>query len=510
MNAGTVAVIEIGSTGIRLLVANVRPNGSYEILENAGKPSSLGRDAFTTGSVSREATHECIAVLRGFREILRTYGIEPLNARVVAMSAIRDAENRDAFVDRVAMRTGFKVLIVEDIEENHYMYLAVQHALGDDARYFARSNSIILEVGGGSTELMLLRRGKIIAAHSLRLGTVRVEEQVKAASGSGAYLMRILGDNVRTVCAGLEEDLKLASIRHFMVIGSDARFAAQIVGTEGRENYRIIPKEKFIQFVDRLHGMTVDEIVSAYRLPYGEAEAAVSGLIIASLFLERTAAEDLVVPNVSIREGIVLAIAGGKTAEIERELHAQVMASARNLGKRYHFDENHAVWVTGSALFLFDRLSSIHGLAERERLLLDVAAMLHDIGMFIRPSSHQKHSEYLVLNSEIFGLQRDELVIIANVVRFHRKTGPSASHVNYMSLSREDRLVVLKLAALLRLADALDRSHTQHFALVELEIKEDHLLLHSDCAGDLSLERLSLAEKSDIFEDVFGLKVIIL
>ncbi len=510
MNAGTVAVIEIGSTGIRLLVANVRPDGSYEILENAGKPSSLGRDAFTTGSVSREATHECIAVLRGFREILKTYGIEPLDARVVAMSAIRDAENRDAFVDRVAMRTGFKVLIVEDIEENHYMYLAVQHALGEDARYFARSNSIILEVGGGSTELMLLRRGRIVAAHSLRLGTVRVEEQVKAAAGSGAYLMRILSDNVRTVCAGLEEDMSLGSIKHFMVIGSDARFAAQNVGTDVRENYRIIPKKNFIHFVDRLHGMTVDEIVSAYRLPYGEAEAAVPGLIIASLFLERTAAEDLVVPNVSIREGILLAIAGGKTSEIERELHGQVMASARNLGKRYHFDENHAVWVASTALFMFDRLASLHGMGARERLLLDVAAMLHDIGIFIRASGHHKHSEYIVQNSEIFGLQRDELFIIANIVRYHRKAGPVAAHVNYMSLSREDRLVVLKLSGLLRLADALDRSHTQHFSLVELELKEDHLLLHSDCAGDLSLERLSLAEKSDIFDDVFGLKVIII
>jgi exopolyphosphatase/guanosine-5'-triphosphate,3'-diphosphate pyrophosphatase len=168
------------------------------------------------------------------------------------------------------------------------------------------------------------------------------------------------------------------------------------------------------------------------------------------------------------------------------------------------------VHVAEHALFMFDHLRESHGMGRRERLLLEAAAYLHDVGNFIRTSGHQKHSEYIVLNSEIFGLQRDELTIVANLVRYHRKASPSPSHSNYMSLPREDRAVVLKLSAILRVADALDRGHTQRLKLVELGIKEDHLVLQTDSQGDLSLERLSLAEKGDMFEDVFGLKVVVI
>jgi len=509
MSNKTEAVIEIGSTGIRALVANVSGDGGYEILERAGKPVALGRDVFTTGIVSRESTRECIAVLRGFRELLRAYGVEPSAARVIATSALREAENRDAFADRIAMRTGFKVDVIEAIEESHYMYLAVQRALGSDARYFARTNSIIIEVGGGSTELMLLRRGRIVAAHSLRLGTVRIDEQSRAAMGTSGYLMRYLTDNVRNACDGLEEDLALAGVRSFIVIGNDARFAAKVAGTEARTEYRIVTRTDFLSLVDRLKGLSIDGIVSEYRVPYSEAEALVPGLVILALFLERTGAEELVVPYVSLRDGLLIALSGGAGSEVEVELHKQIVASVIGLGRRYHFDEDHALHVVEHALFLFDKLKETHGMVARERLLLEAAAYLHDVGNFVRTSGHQKHSEYIVLNSEIFGLQRDMLRIVANLVRYHRKAGPSSAHANYMSLSREDRAAVLKLSAILRVADALDRGHTQRLKLVSLELKEDHLVLQTDCQGDLSLERLSLAEKGDMFEDVFGLKVVV-
>lgn len=504
------AVIEIGSTGVRALVANVTSSGSYSILERAGKPVPLGRDAFTTGLISREATGECIAVLRSFRELLRGYGVDPADARVVATSALREAENRDAFIDRVAMRTGFRVDIIEAIEESHYMFLAVQKALGDDARYLSRTNSIILEVGGGSTELMLLRRGRIVAAHSLRLGTVRIDEQSRAAMGASGYLMRYLVDNVRTACDGLEEDLPLAGVRSFIAIGNDARLAARVAATELRDEFSIIKRDAFLALVDRIKGLSLEGTVNEYRIPYAEAEALVPGLIILSLILERTAAEELIVPFASLRDGLLIAETDTSGDEFRHEMHKQVLASVTGLGKRYHFDEDHASQVAEHSLFIFDAMLEHHGMGTRERQYLEVAAYLHDIGNFIRTSGHQKHSEYIVLNSEIFGLQRDGLRIVGNLVRYHRKAGPSPSHPNYMSLPREDRAAVLKLSAILRVADALDRGHTQRLHLTNLDIKEDHLILQTDCQGDLSLERLSLAEKADMFEDVFGLKVVLL
>ncbi|HSV56549.1 MAG TPA: HD domain-containing protein [Magnetospirillaceae bacterium] len=504
------AVVEVGSTGIRLIVAAVEASGEYRVLDHAGKPVQLGRDVFVTGSVSRGSMLEVIAVLRGFRELLKTYGIESKDARVIATSALREADNRDTFIDRIALQTGFSVDIVEDIEENHLMYLAVQKALGDEFRSLSRGNSLIIEVGGGSTELMLLRRGRMTAAHSLRIGTIRADEQVRAAMGTSAYLERYLKDHVRTTCDNLDSELSMATVRSFVLIGSDARFAARTVGVRaGSGDYYVVSRAAFVGFVQEILELKPEGVVAKYGVAHGEAESYAVGLLIAKLFLERTAAAELVVPFVSIRDGYLMRLTQGPSDSLENELHRQVLASTAALGRRFHFDEDHARHVLGLALELFDRLADEHGLGRRERLLLEVAALLHDVGTFIRTSGHHKHSEYIIANSEVFGLQRDDLTIIANCARYHRKAGPSQSHPSFMSLPREDRILVLKLSAILRVADALDRGHTQRVRLVDCERREDHLVIRAEDCGELSLERLSLEEKGDMFEDVFGMKAVL-
>jgi exopolyphosphatase / guanosine-5'-triphosphate,3'-diphosphate pyrophosphatase len=150
-----------------------------------------------------------------------------------------------------------------------------------------------------------------------------------------------------------------------------------------------------------------------------------------------------------------------------------------------------------------------HGLGRRERLLLELGAILHDVGTFIKTSGHHKHGEYMVANSEIFGLNRVDLTIVANVVRYHRKAPPASNHINFIALPREDRIVVMKLAAILRVADALDRGHDQRVRDAVFERREERFVIKVGDPADLSLERLSLAEKGDMFEDVFGLEPIL-
>ncbi len=509
---GPVAVIEIGSTGIRMVVAEIDGSGGFRVLDRAGKPSRIGRDVFTNGYVSRETMRESVAVLLGFRELLKGYGIGPEAAMVIATSALREATNRDTYVDRVALQTGFQVAVVEDIEENHLMYLAVQHALQDEQRILSRSNAMILEVGGGSTEIMLLRRGRMAAAHSLRIGTVRVDELVRGSGTASAYLRQFLEDNVRTACDLLEEELPLESVKTFIVIGSDARLAAARLPAECYGEYAVITREEFSRFEEEVAALSPEDCVARLGVPWAEAESLGPGLAIERLFLERTGADSVVIPNVSIREGLLLTAARGPDREHETEMRRQIAASAASLGRKFRYDEAHARHVATLAVGLFDAIRREHGLGERERLLLEAAAILHDVGTFIRTSGHHKHSEYIIQNSEIFGLNRGELTIVANVARYHRKAPPSNAHLDFIALPREDRIVVMKLAAMLRVADALDRGHDQRLKNVTFERREDRLAIRvaasdrSGGPGEFSLERLSLAEKGDLFEDVFGLE----
>ena len=168
------AVIDIGSTAIRAVVAQMNDDREWERLDRASKPVSLGRDVFMSGSLSRESMQQAISILSGFRELLDGWQVPESATRVIATSAIREARNRDTFLDRVAVRSGLKVEIVEGIEENQLTFLAVQHAVKSMEKTFSRVRSLIIEVGGGTTEIMLLNRGKMVAAHSLRICTVRM------------------------------------------------------------------------------------------------------------------------------------------------------------------------------------------------------------------------------------------------------------------------------------------------------------------------------------------------
>jgi exopolyphosphatase/guanosine-5'-triphosphate,3'-diphosphate pyrophosphatase len=510
----SLAVIEIGSTGIRMVVAELDGSGGFKVLDRAGKPSRLGRDVFTSGLVSREALRECIAVLSSFRELIRGFGLEPKDARVFATSALREAQNRDTFVDRVELHTGFKVAVIEDIEENHLMYLGVQHALQGQRDLISRSNALILEVGGGSTEIMLLKRGRMAGAHSLRIGTVRIDEQLRGAGMPQSQLRQFIEDNVRTSCDNLDAELPLESVKTFIVIGSDARLAATRLAatpacSDDGSDCSIIDRANFIDFAEEIASLPPEDLVGKIHIPWSEAESIGMSLTIERLFLERTAAESVLVPNVSIREGFLIAESLGPDAGIEAEMRSQIIAGAAALGRKYHIDESHARHVTDLALSIFDALVREHGLGRRERLILEVAGLVHDVGTFIRTSGHHKHGEYIVQNSEIFGLTRSELTIIANVVRYHRKAPPAPTHVNFIALPREDRIIVMKLAAILRVADALDRGHDRRIHDPAFERREDRFVIRPAGDADFSLERLSLAEKGDMFEDVFGLEPVL-
>ncbi|MDR1948799.1 MAG: HD domain-containing protein [Spirochaetaceae bacterium] len=504
-----VAVLEIGSTGIRLVIAEIGGGGQWRVLDRAGKPVALGRDVFTSGQVSRESLLECLLVLRNFREHLKGWEIRDDAVRVIATSALRVARNRDVFVDRVRQETGFLLTIVEGIEENRLMYLAVRFALKNDLREFWRANSMIIEVGGGSTEIMLLRRGKMVAAHSLRLGTILIDQESRRGMGSVRSRERYLTENVRNTAEFLNDEMDLSHVRTFVVAGSDIRFLASLIGRELNEDCWTINRDTFVQFVEKIRAYSVEDCVQKLQIPYADAEGFIPGNLVYKFFLERTAAAQVVVPYVSIREGLLIDIALGVDPELQEEFFSQIIASAVNLARKYHYDEAHHRYVADQCMVLFDALAHEHGMNRRERMMLEAAAVLHDIGMFIRGSGHHKHGQYIVANSEIFGLHRDELDIIANVIRYHRSDPPSPTDIDYIALQREERILVLKMASILRVADALDRSHTQRIRDIRVERRSETVVLHTGGNFDLSTERIGLEEKADMFQDVFGYKVIL-
>jgi exopolyphosphatase/guanosine-5'-triphosphate,3'-diphosphate pyrophosphatase len=291
--------------------------------------------------------------------------------------------------------------------------------------------------------------------------------------------------------------------------GTDARIAATIAGKQLNENCKIIARDDFIEFTESVRNYTIEDCVQRFGISYADSEGLIPGLLVLKLFLEKTRAEEVAVPLVSIRDGYLVDLAAGVDSSIQEEFFSQIIASAINLGRKFHFDETHSRHVAKHCMKLFDALAKEHGMNRRQRIMLETAAILHDIGMCIKVSRHQKHGHYIVANSEIFGLQSEELNLIANVINYHRGDPPTHSDMEYMTLQREDRILVLKMASILRVADALDRGHSQQIKDITVERRMETVVLHVDKVHDLSLELMGIEEKGGMFQDVFGYKVIL-
>ena len=504
------SVIEIGSTGVRLLVAEFSPDGIQNILDRSEKPLSLGKDVFTSGIISQETQNQLIQILIRYREQLEGWGITPAECTCVALSAFRDAKNSDPIMDRILVQAGFHVRIVDGIEENKLMYLAVSECIKNQTSAFKNEDTVILVVGGATTEIMMMSEGKMAGVHSLRLGTVRIDQQMKNQTSSYNDIQRYVQEAIYNTKGSLESELNLSEVRQFIAVGPDIILAALNVGQPISTFLWEINKEDFSDFAKEIQGYSVDECVARFKISYNEAETLQVSLLIYNLFLHLTKAEKLLVPETNIRNGILMSQHSSENEELQNEFNIQITASARNLLRKYHGDENHAECVRQIAVKIYDTLTNDLGFNEHVRTLLETAAILHDIGAFIRYDNHNLHSSYIIHNSEIFGLSRKDNTIVSEIAKYHKGNSVPQDEDSFLMLPRADRMTILKLTAILRIADALDRGHIQKFSDFSIKIQQNTLVIHSKASKNTILEKIALNEKSGMFESVFGYKVILL
>ena len=502
-----VAVLDMGASAIRLVVAEVAPGKPPRVIEEASRGVLLGRDTFSSGVIRAQTIDAAIAALDGFRQIMEGYGVS--HVRAVATSAVREARNGEMFLDRVRGRTGIEFDIINEAEESRLMFLAVRDTLVRHT-VFKAAWGLLMEVGGGSTSLTLLRRGQPNRSGVYALGAVRLRQQLDLRRHGHDLQLALLKRYIANVIEEIRLEMPLRRIGQVVAIGGDIRFAAsQIQEREEGSPVREISRDAFLAFCDEIERLDEEGLVDRFRLPAVEAETLVPSLLVYRTLLSETTARRLVVCDTSLRAGVLLDLveSGGRLGA--EDFERQVLASAEALGHRYRFDLTHGRHVAKLATRLFDELSAEHGLGDRERLLLQVASLLHDIGIYVSLRAHHKHSQYLIASSQIFGLSDEETALVSNVARYHRRAVPQDSHLPFIALDRQDRLIVTKLAAILRMANALDAEHLQKVHDVRLVARDAGWLLELEGSGDLSMEQLAATARADMFIEAFGRQVVI-
>lgn len=498
------AVIDIGSSAIRMVIAQILPNSELEILEQLRRAVRLGRDAFRMGRLRAETMRSAVSILRDYRDMLNTYGVGRI--RAVATTALREASNGDTFVDRILMATGFEVSVLSVAEEGRLVVSAVRQTAGESL--LKQGDALVAEVGGGGTIMNLLHDGQITASQSIPIGSVRMQEVLSTATMAADRAAKLIRQQVTNALSTFKGIFPLRNVQTFIAVGGDARWiAAQAGNPLGDGGLRMVPKEAVDGWLNARQSCTADELARAYSLPFTDAETIVPALLVHQALLKATGLKEMIVAGVSMRDGILHDLVESAAGRETDSLYEEVLQSAHAIGQKYRIDTAHAQHTRMLAAKLFDQLTPEHRLGKRHRLLLEVAAVLHEIGAFVSSRARHKHSCYLIMNSEILGLTQDELVMVANVARYHRRSRPEPSHIDYMSMSRERRMIVSKLAAILRIAVALDVNRTQQIQEFKCRIGNNGLTLTVEGSPDLIMERRSLAEKADMFTDIYGLEV---
>jgi len=293
-----------------------------------------------------------------------------------------------------------------------------------------------------------------------------------------------------------------------VAIGGDARFVARQIGKPlGPDGPFVVARGPFDKLVRQCRELPPEKLAVLFNLAFPDAETLNPALLVYQALLDTTRASELFVSPVSMRDGLLLDLAGRVTGKEDEALTKGIVRSALAVARKYRVDRRHAQSVADLTVRLFDALLPDHGLSSRHRLLLRVAALLHEVGGFVSNRSHHKHSYYLIANAEVFGLSREEHQIVGHVARYHRRAAPQASHPEFMALPRDKRILVSKLAALLRVADAMDRAHAAQIREFRCERHGEDFVIVVPGVIDLTLERKALPQKADLFTDVFGMKV---
>ena len=501
------AVIELGTTSIRMVVSQVAAGRHVRKVDELEHAVSLGHDVLATGIIGADTIERCVTAIRSFQAVLAEYAVAAGNIRVVATSAVREASNRDRFCDRILVATGLDVDVIDQAEVSRLTYRAVQPQLREQP-FFRTSDVMVVEVGGGSTETLLFRRGKVSSAHLYRLGALRLRAQAGDEEIPRDRLLGAMRAELTQMVAQVHHNLSPLVAPQMVLLGSDARFACTTLGLKRNPGgLAQIKLAELKTLVKEIIGQGVDELARRHNLRYAEAETLGPALLISLTLAEGLTLKLVHVGDASLRTGILLEMATGEhwTAEYRQ----QVINSARVLARKHGVDMRHGRHVARYGMAMIKVLRTQFTFSAREKVIFHVAALLHEIGQAINTTSHHKHSQYMILNSNIFGLGQRDIGIAAMVARYHRQALPRPTHIDYMALGHGDRIAVSKLAAVLRVANALDRMHNLRPLSTGMQLSGDQLIIELAGNFDLPLLEQRVRERSRLFMDIFG-KVVVL
>jgi exopolyphosphatase / guanosine-5'-triphosphate,3'-diphosphate pyrophosphatase len=506
-----VGFVDIGTNAIRLLVVRINPNLSYTVVSQEKEVVRLGENEFKDNLLKPDAMNRTILVCRKFVELAKTYGSSEIIA--VGTSAIREAHNKETFLQSLLTETGLNVHIISGLEEARLIYCGVSSGVD-----MGQENAIFIDLGGGSTEIAIGNQSEILYLESLKLGAIRLTSQFVGEGWTGHIRYKLYKQMKKEVNGNIiRVSLQVKAIGAKRAFGSSGTIInlAEVSNrmfkkTDDSTNSQILSRKNLKKAAQILCALDLNERKKIPGINPERADILVAGAAIMEVLMEEFGLEEINVSHRELRDGLLVDYLS--TFESFREFQKTPIRnrSILDLSRSCNYDEKHSETVASLATQLFDSAKAVglHNLGKEERELLRYAAIMHDIGDFLSFNDHHLHAHYVISNAGLLGFDQKEIAIMANIARFHRKKHPTKKSLKSMHMDEHSKTVIIILAVFVRLAEKLDRSHCALIKKVEFKrVEHDRVLLSLFSDSDCTMEEWSVVQNRPAFFAAFGKKL---
>jgi exopolyphosphatase / guanosine-5'-triphosphate,3'-diphosphate pyrophosphatase len=501
------AAIDVGSNSIHMIVAQADSDGAVTTLWRLKEPVGLGRMSFPSHRLSKVAMDSAVAVLGRFKQAAVQRQAEKIVT--IATSAVREAINGGDLIERVRQELGLSIKVVSAKEEARLIYLAVRHAMP-----LKSQPHFIVDIGGGSVELIVGDEKRASILESRKLGAARMTARYVNTDPISKSDLAALRRHYDRELSPLYESINAQKPVNAIGTSGTLENIAAICGSPASSNgdkaqHGVIERGKFEKLLCELIDSDTKDRAKIRGLDDQRKDQIIAGAVLVGALFDKLNLKRITLCTSALREGILLDYLSRHIPDlaIRREVPDPRRRSVMDLARRCDWHRTHSEQVTMIALRLFDELRPLHKLGALERELIEYASLLHDIGWHIGRTGHHKHSMYLIANGDLKNFTGEEVQIIANIARYHRKVGPKNKHAAYVALSRSAQRVVDVGAALLRLADGLDRSHSSVITGLHCRTDGRQVKCALTTRADAELEIWGAQRKMDWFEKVFDREI---
>lgn len=505
MAVTTFAAIDVGSYEVSMKIFELSRKVGFKELTDIRYRLELGKGAYSRGKLERDMVDALCEILLDFKRVMKEFGAEAY--RACATSVFRELKNPIVILEQVFQRTGIQVEILSNAEQHFLGYKSIA-AIETGFKKMIQKGTAILDVGGGSLQVSLFDKDALVTTQSLKMGSMRVRERLKELEKTSNHYGQLVEEFVRNDIMSFQRlYLKDRDIKNVILMGD---FLTDTIFQEERRD-NIVTKAEFMNKYEQVADMPVQQLSEMMEIDPEYASLVVPTMVICKNFIEVFNAEALWVPGLSLLDGIAYDFAEKKKfIKSAHNFENDIIVASKNIAKRYSTGKNHINGTTEIALAIFDSIKKVHGMGARERLLLQIAVLLHDCGKYISMGDVSECSYRIIMETEIIGLSTRERNIIANVVRYNTKEFRHyGTYESGTTADRDNYLLIAKLTAILRIANAMDRSHYQKVTDIRTVLKERELSVIVDSPRDLSLELGLLRDKVEFFEEVFGIHLVL-